>query len=247
MHAWIYSAEIQFRMHYIRILHQKLFLEVFAANQTKERSIHERFPGAFGNKSSMWIVLVFPRKKRQNSQKWAKFVNFSFWPFLWFGLLGRLLIMAIRPFGGSYNIAEKVGLAMGVLQVVFFGTAFLKWPHITGKDLPLVASSAAVETSALLTFLLVVSEQRAETSVFLPICWFLRCPTMEPFLLNMFPRFLGIFPWNFGVPRDIWLNCFTILTYFDLFCRTDLTYCRDQNYSGSENCFQEFISDKLLN
>ena len=42
------------------------------------------FTGAFRNKSSMWIVLVIQRKKRQNSQKWAKFMNFSFWPFLWF-------------------------------------------------------------------------------------------------------------------------------------------------------------------
>ena len=33
----------------------------------------------------------FPKKKHQNSQKWAKFMNFSFWPFLWFGLPGRLL------------------------------------------------------------------------------------------------------------------------------------------------------------
>ena len=34
----------------------------------------------------------FPKEKHQNSQKWAKFMNFSFWPFLWFGLPGRLLI-----------------------------------------------------------------------------------------------------------------------------------------------------------
>ena len=34
----------------------------------------------------------FPKEKYQNSQKWAKFMNFSFWPFLWFGLPGRLLI-----------------------------------------------------------------------------------------------------------------------------------------------------------
>ena len=34
---------------------------------------------------------LFPKEKHQNSQKWAKFMNFSFWPFLWFGLPGRLL------------------------------------------------------------------------------------------------------------------------------------------------------------
>ena len=39
----------------------------------------------------------FPKEKHQNSQKWAKFMNFSFWPFLWFGLPGRLLNGAGRP------------------------------------------------------------------------------------------------------------------------------------------------------
>ena len=41
---------------------------VAPANQTKERSVHELFTGAFRNESSMWIVLVFLRKKHQNSQ-----------------------------------------------------------------------------------------------------------------------------------------------------------------------------------
>ena len=36
----------------------------------------------------------FFKEKHQTSQKWAKFMNFSFWPFLWFGLLGRLLTKA---------------------------------------------------------------------------------------------------------------------------------------------------------
>ena len=27
---------------------------------------------------------LFPKEKHQNLQKWAKFMNFSFWPFLWF-------------------------------------------------------------------------------------------------------------------------------------------------------------------
>ena len=38
----------------------------------------------------------FPKGEHQNSQKWAKFMNFSFWPFLWFGLPGRLLIYRIH-------------------------------------------------------------------------------------------------------------------------------------------------------
>ena len=33
----------------------------------------------------------FPKEKHPNSQKWAKFMNFAFWPFFWFGLPGRLL------------------------------------------------------------------------------------------------------------------------------------------------------------
>ena len=63
------------------------------ANQTKERSVHELFAGAFfRNKSSIYVNRAcFPKEKHQNSQKWAKFMNFSFWPLLWFGLPGRLL------------------------------------------------------------------------------------------------------------------------------------------------------------
>ena len=33
----------------------------------------------------------FAKEKHQNSQKWVKFMNFSFWAFFWFGLPGRLL------------------------------------------------------------------------------------------------------------------------------------------------------------
>ena len=42
----------------------------------------------------------FPKEKHQNSQKRAKFMNFSFWPFLWFGLPGRLLIHQISFIAG---------------------------------------------------------------------------------------------------------------------------------------------------
>ena len=34
---------------------------------------------------------LFPEERHQNSQEWVKFMNFLFWPFLWFGLPGRLL------------------------------------------------------------------------------------------------------------------------------------------------------------
>ena len=42
----------------------------------------------------------FPKAKHQNSHKRAKFMNFSFWPFLWFGLLGRLLKGKVCPYTG---------------------------------------------------------------------------------------------------------------------------------------------------
>ena len=50
------------------------------------------FPqGHSGTKVQFVNRACFPKEKHQNSQKWAKFMNFSFWPFLWFGLPGRLL------------------------------------------------------------------------------------------------------------------------------------------------------------
>ena len=47
--------------------------------------------GHSGTKVRCESCFVSKGKKHQNSQKWAKFMNFSFWPFLWFGLPGRLL------------------------------------------------------------------------------------------------------------------------------------------------------------
>ena len=74
-----------------------------------------------------------------------------------------------------------------------------------------------------------------------------RRPTMEPVCVKKLPRLRVFFPWNFGVPRDIWLNSmyfwprfgqfrlrpisnhfagrtWPIFTNFDLFCWADLTY-----------------------
>ena len=62
---------------------------VTPANQTKERPVHELFAGANWNKSSRCEPRLFSQgKNNPNSQKWAKFMNFSFWPFLWFGFAG---------------------------------------------------------------------------------------------------------------------------------------------------------------
>ena len=56
------------------------------------------------------IVLLFCRKKHQNSQnKWANFMNFSFWPFLWFGLPGRLLnVQNLRKAPDTFNFLRHV-------------------------------------------------------------------------------------------------------------------------------------------
>ena len=41
--------------------------------------------GHSGTKVQFVNRACFPKEKHQNSQKWVKFMNFSFWPFLWFG------------------------------------------------------------------------------------------------------------------------------------------------------------------
>ena len=57
-----------------------------------QRSVHELFAGAFPRTKVRHVNRArFPKEKHRNSQKWAKFMNFSFWPFFWFGLPGRLL------------------------------------------------------------------------------------------------------------------------------------------------------------
>ena len=61
---------------------------VAPANQTKERSVHELFAGAFRNKISMWIVLVFPRKNTRIHKNGRNSWTFHFGPL--FGLVCRL-------------------------------------------------------------------------------------------------------------------------------------------------------------
>ena len=55
------------------------------ANQTKERLVHELFAGAFRNKSSMWIVLVFPRRNTRIHKNGRNSWTLRFGPF--FGLV----------------------------------------------------------------------------------------------------------------------------------------------------------------
>ena len=46
--------------------------------------------GHSGTKVQCVNRACFTKEEHQNSQKWVKFMNFRFWPFLWFGLPGRL-------------------------------------------------------------------------------------------------------------------------------------------------------------
>ena len=75
---------------------------------------------------------LFSQEKRQNSKKWAKFMNFSFWPFLWFALPGRLLNMDIdcrANFGTKHRF--------GALQTSEW--AFLEGPFSTLVGCPKIA------------------------------------------------------------------------------------------------------------
>ena len=64
---------------------------VTPANQTKERPVHELFAGAFRNKSSICESCLFSQGKTPEfTKKMGEIhMNFSFCPFLWFGLPGR--------------------------------------------------------------------------------------------------------------------------------------------------------------
>ena len=75
---------------------------VAPANRTKERTVHELFRRGIPEQKFNVNRTCFPKEKHQNSQKWAKFMNFSFWPFLWFGLSGRLL----RKKSGGINCSS---------------------------------------------------------------------------------------------------------------------------------------------
>ena len=65
---------------------------VAPANQTKERSVHELFAGAFRNKSSICESCLFSQGKTPEFTKMGEIHELSFWAFFWFGLPGRLLI-----------------------------------------------------------------------------------------------------------------------------------------------------------
>ena len=95
---------------------------VAPANQTKERSVHELFASAFRNKSSKCESCLFSQGKTPEfTQKWAKFMNFSYWPFFWFGLPGRLLRLQKDSNFRDTNISAKI-----------FGPNFFGAPLVMG-------------------------------------------------------------------------------------------------------------------
>ena len=114
------SLKFQARLQiFKRAAHQTpSFSGVTPANQTKERPVHELFPGGIPEQKFNVNRACFPKEKHQNSQKWAKFMNFSFWPFLWFGLPGRLLILG-RELNGRGLTVQMV--CSNFLLLIFCG------------------------------------------------------------------------------------------------------------------------------
>ena len=70
----------------------------------------------------------FPEEKHQNSHKWAKLMNFSFWPFLWFGLPGRLLInVSLDGRNRTILIAESLARVIAAIRIT--GVAIARSPY----------------------------------------------------------------------------------------------------------------------
>ena len=88
-------------------LPKKHLLEVAPANQTKERSVHELFTGAFWNKSSMWIVLVFLRRNTRIHKIGRNSWTFRFGPF--FGLV---------CWGDSWTCQDKISPTLGLGEIL---------------------------------------------------------------------------------------------------------------------------------
>ena len=81
---------------------------VAPANQTKKGQFMNFSQARSGTKVQFVNRACFPKEKHPNSQKWAKFMNFAFWPFFWFGLQGRLLTQG-HPGARVRNVRGKFG------------------------------------------------------------------------------------------------------------------------------------------
>ena len=92
----------------------------------------------------------FPKEKHQNdSQKWAKFMNFSFWPFLWFGLPARLLKeetlqcspYSAMPSGGTPSQFQFFWLCRaGICDRCFLQDLLLLWMSCVLSSPPVVSA-----------------------------------------------------------------------------------------------------------
>ena len=63
----------------------------------------------------------FPREKTPEFTKWVKFMNYSFWPFLLFGLPGRLLshiakLFRVLFFCGIASLSREIPEAVNALN-----------------------------------------------------------------------------------------------------------------------------------
>ena len=65
----------------------------------------------------------FPKEKHQNSQKWAKFMNFSVSPFFWFGLPGRLLMFLGPRIPEGPTIKKKLIRSKFLIPIEIFDLA----------------------------------------------------------------------------------------------------------------------------
>ena len=81
----------------------------------QKKSVHELFGRGIPEQKFNMSRACFPKEKHQNSQKWAKFMNFSFWPFFWFGLPGRLLIK--RRILWTWVFLQKERILPGVHKI----------------------------------------------------------------------------------------------------------------------------------
>ena len=85
----------------------------------QKKSVHELFAGAFRNKSSICeFRACFPKENTRIFTKMGEIhMNFSFWPFLWFGLPGRLLMQSKRRQDWG-QWCEDRGQARGISKLI---------------------------------------------------------------------------------------------------------------------------------
>ena len=89
--------------------------------QTKPKKVSSwTFPRGIPEQEFNVNRACFPKEKHQSSQKWAKFMNFLFWPFLWSGLPGRLMMWSQLPEATLTSIIFWMRLEIILQQTVFY-------------------------------------------------------------------------------------------------------------------------------